>query len=136
MTGKNVRQFLRSVSAKMILWMIFLIFPVNLLAIGLSSATIKSAEKQVGSSIQYLLEESAEDLKVRMNNAEYYLWNLKTQDSRIIEMSRQLDNDEMNNTSIADYVWLPLRFVDPCEEYPNGMVFIDWLDEWKIEDYE
>ena len=116
--------------------MIFLILPVNLLAIGLSSATIKSAEKQVESSIQYLLEESAEDLKVRMNNAEYYLWNLKTQDSRMIEMSRQLDNDEMNNTSIADYVWLPLRFVDPCEEYPNGMVFIDWLDEWKIEDYE
>lgn len=93
MTGKNARQFLRSVSAKMILWMVFLILPVNLLAIGLSSATIKSAEKQVGSSIQYLLEESAEDLKVRMNNAEYYLWNLKTQDSRIIEMSRQLDNN-------------------------------------------
>ena len=40
------------------------------------------------------------------------------------------------NTSVADYVWLPLRFVDPCEEYPDGMVLIDWLDEWRIEDYE
>ena len=40
------------------------------------------------------------------------------------------------NTSIADYVWLPLRFVEPCEEYPDGMVLIDWLDEWRIEDYE
>lgn len=40
------------------------------------------------------------------------------------------------NTSIADYVWLPLRIIEPNREYPNGMVFIDWHDEWKIEDYE
>lgn len=44
--------------------------------------------------------------------------------------------DSRANTSIADYVWLPLRFVEACEEYPNGMVFIDWQDEWRIEDYE
>ena len=44
--------------------------------------------------------------------------------------------DSAANTSIADYVWLPLRFVEPCAEYPNGMVLIDWLDEWRIEDYE
>lgn len=35
----------------------------------------------------------------------------------------------VENTSIADYVWLPLRF-----EGEN--VFIDWLDEWRLEDYE
>lgn len=40
------------------------------------------------------------------------------------------------NTSVADYVWLPLRFVEPCEEYPNGMVLVDWKDEWRIEDYD
>lgn len=40
------------------------------------------------------------------------------------------------NTSIADYVWLPLRFIEPCSEYPLGMVIIDWKDEWRIEDYE
>lgn len=33
------------------------------------------------------------------------------------------------NTSIADYVWLPLVF-------ENDKVFIDWHDEWRIEDYE
>ncbi len=44
--------------------------------------------------------------------------------------------DGQRNTSIADYVWLPLRFVEPCGEYPNGMVFVDWKDEWRIEDYE
>jgi hypothetical protein len=33
------------------------------------------------------------------------------------------------NTSIADYVWLPLRFEEDA-------VFIDWHDEWRIEDYE
>lgn len=33
------------------------------------------------------------------------------------------------NTSIADYVWLPLRF-------ENDMVYIDWRDEWSLDDYE
>ncbi|MBR0464029.1 MAG: family 43 glycosylhydrolase [Clostridia bacterium] len=31
-------------------------------------------------------------------------------------------------TQIADYVWLPLRFED-------NMVYLDWKDEWRIEDY-
>lgn len=39
-------------------------------------------------------------------------------------------------TRDSDYVWLPLRFVEPCEEYPDGMVFIDWKDSWRLEDYE
>ena len=33
------------------------------------------------------------------------------------------------NTSIADYVWLPLRF-------EGERVYIDWHDEWRIEDYD
>ena len=47
-----------------------------------------------------------------------------------------VSGDSNSDTSVADYVWLPLRFVEPCDRYPKGMVFIDWLDEWKIEDYE
>ena len=39
------------------------------------------------------------------------------------------EDDTVENTSIADYVWLPLRF-------EGDRVFIDWLDEWRIEDYE
>lgn len=42
----------------------------------------------------------------------------------------------IRNTSISDYVWLPLRFREPDERYPLGMVSIDWLTEWRIEDYE
>jgi hypothetical protein len=34
------------------------------------------------------------------------------------------------NTSLADYVWLPIRFAE------DGRPFIEWLDEWKTEDYE
>ena len=34
----------------------------------------------------------------------------------------------VQNTSIADYVWLPLVFED-------GKVYIDWRDDWRIEDY-
>ncbi|WP_100405389.1 family 43 glycosylhydrolase [Bacillus solitudinis] len=33
------------------------------------------------------------------------------------------------NTSLSDYVWLPLRF-------DGEMVYLDWKAEWKIEDYE
>ena len=35
----------------------------------------------------------------------------------------------IENTSIAVYVWLPLRF-------DGDMIYIDWHDEWRIEDYE
>ena len=34
-----------------------------------------------------------------------------------------------DNTSIADYVWLPLRF-------DGEMVYIDWEEEWSLDDYE
>lgn len=33
------------------------------------------------------------------------------------------------NTAIADYVWLPIRF-------DGDVPVIDWRDEWRIEDYE
>lgn len=35
----------------------------------------------------------------------------------------------VSNTSISDYVWLPIRFED-------GIPYIDWKDSWRIEDYE
>jgi hypothetical protein len=34
-----------------------------------------------------------------------------------------------HNTSIADYVWLPIQF-------EGGTPYLEWLDEWRIEDYE
>ena len=33
------------------------------------------------------------------------------------------------NTSLADYVWLPIKFV-------NGVPEIHWYDEWRIEDFK
>lgn len=38
-------------------------------------------------------------------------------------------DDHRRNTSISNYVWLPLCF-------EGDMIYIDWLDEWRIEDYE
>ena len=40
---------------------------------------------------------------------------------------RELSTNE--DTSIADYVWLPFRF-------DGNMAYLDWKDEWRIEDYE
>lgn len=41
-----------------------------------------------------------------------------------------------DNTAIANYVWLPLRFIEPDQEHPNGMVYIDWRDEWSLDEFE
>jgi len=53
-----------------------------------------------------------------------------------MEQVMRVFGDTKRNTSIADYVWLPLRFEAPSEAYLSGRVLIDWLDEWRIEDCE
>jgi len=55
--------------------------------------------------------------------------------ARALASFQSQPQDLSGNTSLADYVWLPLRFVEPCAEHPLGMVLIDWHDEWRIEDY-
>lgn len=50
-----------------------------------------------------------------------------------VEMDKNMfegkDDEPVTNTAKADYVWLPLRF-------DGEMVYIDWHEEWKLEDYE
>lgn len=41
----------------------------------------------------------------------------------------QFFSDGSENTSVADYVWLPIRF-------DGEKVVIEWYDAWKIEDFE
>lgn len=44
-------------------------------------------------------------------------------------LPKMKEGQKRENTSIAEYVWLPLQF--------NGeSVYIDWMDEWKIEDFQ
>lgn len=64
------------------------------------------------------------------------IFNPDADKSQLAELAGKMGEQSKENTSIADYVWLPLRFVEPCEEYPQGMVLIDWKDEWRLEDYE
>ncbi len=45
------------------------------------------------------------------------------------EFLKKFGSDAERNTFIADYVWLPFRF-------DGDMAYLDWMDEWKIEDYE
>lgn len=45
------------------------------------------------------------------------------------ELAEALKADFVVNSSVADYVWLPFRF-------DGKMAWLDWKDEWKIEDYE
>lgn len=46
---------------------------------------------------------------------------------KMIELAKEIQ--ALEDTSIADYVWLPILFED-------GKPVIQWMDEWKIEDYE
>ena len=64
------------------------------------------------------------------------MFNPDADKSVLEEMAKNHPQDAADNTSIADYVWLPLRFTEPDTEHPYGMVYIDWKDEWRIEDYE
>lgn len=42
----------------------------------------------------------------------------------------QEDAEDMRiNSSVSDYVWLPIMF-------ENGKVLIQWMDEWRIEDFD
>jgi len=45
------------------------------------------------------------------------------------EARRLIPNLVQPNTKEADYVWLPFRF-------DGEMAYLDWHDEWRIEDYE
>jgi hypothetical protein len=45
------------------------------------------------------------------------------------EIDKIMPADDKINTSVADYVWLPIRF-------DGEIAYIDWKDEWRIEDYE
>jgi hypothetical protein len=37
--------------------------------------------------------------------------------------------DYQVNTSVAGYIWLPFRF-------DGKMVYLDWEDEWRVDDFE
>jgi len=45
------------------------------------------------------------------------------------ELEREIGACSVENTSISDYVWLPFRF-------DGEMGYLDWLDEWRVEDYD
>lgn len=49
--------------------------------------------------------------------------------NRDTPMPTGMKRPEPENTSIADYVWLPIRF-------DGERPYIDWKEDWKIEDYE
>lgn len=41
----------------------------------------------------------------------------------------QMGEPVVENTSMADYIWLPFRF-------DGEMAYLDWKDEWSLEEYE
>lgn len=58
-----------------------------------------------------------------------YIYSEEISKEELDSSSRALGNLYNTDMSIADYVWLPLKF-------EGNMVYIDWFDEWKLDDYE
>jgi hypothetical protein len=77
-----------------------------------------------------------EDLYIAMGDR--WLPEIPADQSNVVEVFARLYSGEPHDgppmqvesdTSIADYVWLPLRF-------EGEMAFIDWHAEWRVEDFE
>lgn len=58
----------------------------------------------------------------------YQSWFDPEMDKTIPERKKHIPEDGKANTSMSDYVWLPIRF-------EGDKPVIDWKDEWRIEDY-
>jgi hypothetical protein len=61
--------------------------------------------------------------------ADIYKWVFGSDTDYVITEENQYAVNLDIDTSISDYVWLPVRF-------DGEMAYLDWKEEWKIEDYE
>lgn len=80
---------------------------------------IAVADRWVPNHLEYKYEEYAAEFE-RMFSPEY---------EGTAAFCEKFGNDNNRNTSIADYVWLPFRF-------DGEMAYLDWKDEWRLEDFE
>lgn len=63
--------------------------------------------------------------------AEYYrmMFDEDADEATKMKLDEKMRALPKENTKEADYVWLPIRF-------DGDMAYIDWLDEWSLDDFE
>jgi len=88
-----------------------------------------SLESDENSIDEYLVSLAEERAKITGNSLETELKYYKELESRFYKSSDKF------NTSISRYVWLPIRFVEHPSNPGEDMAYIDWKDEWRIQDY-
>lgn len=79
---------------------------------------IAIADRWVPDHLEYDYEEYKREYENKFSEEGNGFWNME-----------RFGEDSTRNTSISDYVWLPIRF-------DGEMAYIDWRDEWKIEEYD
>lgn len=86
---------------------------------------IAMADRWLPNLTQLVYEDYADNFEARFNpnSSKTLNWDSFKQKVRMETLPQR------DNTSISDYVWLPLRFDDDC-------VYIDWKDEWSLDEYE
>ncbi|MCI9337170.1 MAG: family 43 glycosylhydrolase [Lachnospiraceae bacterium] len=81
----------------------------------------------------YTVDARIADLFTRVIASNYEPQNYQATDEERREMYAANVLEEAD-TSMADYVWLPIRIEAPCERYPQGRVLIEWKNKWRVED--
>lgn len=81
----------------------------------------------------YHVDARIADLFTRVIASNYAPEQYQATDAERQEMY-QANMIENANTSISDYVWLPLRLEMPDDAHPHGRVLIDWKDSWCVEE--
>ncbi|MDD6926458.1 MAG: family 43 glycosylhydrolase [Candidatus Borkfalkiaceae bacterium] len=70
------------------------------------------------------------DLTEDLPDMEEVFYGLFSEKGKKIVEAAELSSFSDENTSEADYVWLPIRFKE------DGTPYIEWLREWKIDSFE
>lgn len=97
---------------------------------GKENCFIAMADRWVPS---YTVDARIADLFTRVIAGNYEPQNYQATDEERKEMYAANVLEEAD-TSVADYVWLPLRVEAPGDRYPQGRVLIEWRDQWRAED--
>ena len=79
----------------------------------------------------YPVDAARSDMITRAIAVTYDPENYQATDRERSEMYQAISSEKAN-TSIADYVWLPIRIEQSCGDQ-GSEIRIGWLDQWKID---
>ena len=129
---ERLYHFRHSISTKIMLIMIMLIFPFNLLAIMLGRSTMDSLVEQAGMSVETVLNDTVAGLENRMQNTQFLLYNNRYKNPDGLILVRQAGDNTHASARIRLYydVKNELDMLDAAEVLFFCMLDIDDMLVW------